>query len=53
VGKVDDVAWMCAFLASDKAAYMTATEIYVDGGYKESTIQYDPRNQELYEYKAD
>jgi NAD(P)-dependent dehydrogenase (short-subunit alcohol dehydrogenase family) len=43
IGKVDDIAWMCAFLASDKAAYMTATEIYVDGGYKESTIQYDPR----------
>jgi NAD(P)-dependent dehydrogenase (short-subunit alcohol dehydrogenase family) len=44
IGVVDDIAWMCTFLASDKAAYMTATEIYVDGGYKESTIQYDPRN---------
>ncbi|MCU7552238.1 glucose 1-dehydrogenase [Chitinophagaceae bacterium LB-8] len=43
IGKVDDIAWMCSFLASDKAGYMTATEIYVDGGYKESTIQYDPR----------
>jgi glucose 1-dehydrogenase/3-dehydrosphinganine reductase len=43
VGVVDDVAWTCAFLASDKAAYMTATEIYIDGGYKESTIPYDPR----------
>jgi glucose 1-dehydrogenase len=45
IGVVDDIAWMCAFLASDKAAYMTATEIYVDGGYKENTIRYDPRNQ--------
>lgn len=45
IGIVDDVAWMCAFLASDKAAYLTATEIYVDGGYKESTIQYDPRTK--------
>jgi glucose 1-dehydrogenase len=45
IGRVDDIAWMCAFLASDKAKYMTATEIYIDGGYKESTIQYDPRNQ--------
>jgi NAD(P)-dependent dehydrogenase (short-subunit alcohol dehydrogenase family) len=43
IGKVDDIAWMCAFLASDKASYITATEFYVDGGYKESTIQYDPR----------
>lgn len=43
VGLVDDVAWTCAFLASEKAAYMTATEIYIDGGYKESTIPYDPR----------
>ncbi|HTM97895.1 MAG TPA: SDR family oxidoreductase [Pedobacter sp.] len=43
VGNVDDVAWTCAFLASDKAAYYTATEIYIDGGYKEGTIPYDPR----------
>ncbi|HEX5153189.1 MAG TPA: glucose 1-dehydrogenase [Parafilimonas sp.] len=43
VGIVNDIAWMCSFLASDKAAYMTATEIYVDGGYKESTIRYDSR----------
>lgn len=43
VGMVEDVAWTCAFLASDKAAYYTATEIYIDGGYKESTIPYDPR----------
>lgn len=45
IGSVDDVAWTCAFLASDKAAYMTATEIYIDGGYKESTVQYDPRSK--------
>jgi len=43
VGVVNDVAWTCAFLASDKASYYTATEIYIDGGYKESTIPYDPR----------
>jgi len=43
VGVVEDVAWTCAFFASDKAAYHTATEIYIDGGYKESTIPYDPR----------
>jgi glucose 1-dehydrogenase/3-dehydrosphinganine reductase len=43
VGVVDDVAWACAFLASEKASYITATELYIDGGYKESTIPYDPR----------
>lgn len=43
IGAGDDVAWACAFLASDKAAYITGTELYIDGGYKESTIPYDPR----------
>jgi glucose 1-dehydrogenase/3-dehydrosphinganine reductase len=43
IGVVDDVAWTSAFLASDMASYITATEIYIDGGYKESTIPYDPR----------
>jgi NAD(P)-dependent dehydrogenase (short-subunit alcohol dehydrogenase family) len=43
VGAVEDVAWTCAFLASDRATYITATQIYIDGGYKESTIPYDPR----------
>lgn len=45
VGITDDIAWTCAFLASDKAAYMTATELYIDGGYKESTIPYDIRKK--------
>ncbi len=45
VGDVNDVAWTCAFLASDKASYMTANTIYIDGGYKESTIPYDPRRK--------
>ena len=43
IGNVGDVAWTCAFMASEKAAYISATEIYIDGGYKESTIPYDPR----------
>lgn len=45
LGNIEDVAWTCAFLASDKATYFTATEIYIDGGYKESTIPYDPRTK--------
>jgi glucose 1-dehydrogenase len=53
IGRVDDIAWICTFMASDKAGYMTATEIYVDGGYKESTIQYDLRNKIVYERQID
>lgn len=45
IGNIDDIAWTCAFLASEKASYITATEIYIDGGYKESTIPYDPRKK--------
>lgn len=45
IGLVEDVSWTCAFLASDKAAYLTGTTIYIDGGYKESTIPYDPRSK--------
>lgn len=45
IGNVEDIAWTCAFMASEKAAYMTATEFYIDGGYKESTIPYDPRKK--------
>lgn len=43
VGVTEDIAWICAFLASNKSAYCTGTELYIDGGYKESTIPYDPR----------
>ena len=43
IGNVEDVAWTCAFLVSDKAAYITGTEIYIDGAYKENTIPYDSR----------
>jgi glucose 1-dehydrogenase len=43
IGQTGDVAWTCAFLASDKGAYITGTEIYIDGAYKESTIPYDSR----------
>ncbi len=43
LGQTNDISWTCAFLASDKASYLTATTIYIDGGYKENTIHYDPR----------
>jgi NAD(P)-dependent dehydrogenase (short-subunit alcohol dehydrogenase family) len=33
VGKVDDVAGVVAFLASDAAKFMTGSDVTVDGGY--------------------
>ena len=32
LGRVDDVAQAVAFLASDAAAYITGTELHVNGG---------------------
>jgi glucose 1-dehydrogenase len=43
VGNVKEVAPTIAFLCSDLAAYITGTEIYIDGAYLLSTVQYDPR----------
>ena len=43
IGKVNDVAPTIAFLCSDNASYITGTDIYIDGGYMQSTIPYDPR----------
>jgi len=43
IGNVKNVASTVSFLCSDLASYITGTEIYVDGAYLLSTIQYDPR----------
>lgn len=43
LGTTADVTWACAFLASDKASYCTGTTLYIDGGYLENTVPYDPR----------
>lgn len=43
IGQVNDVAPTIAFLCSDMAGYITGTDIYIDGAYLLSTVQYDPR----------
>ena len=43
IGNVKDVSPTIAFLCSDMASYMTGIDIYIDGGYMQSTIPYDPR----------
>jgi NAD(P)-dependent dehydrogenase (short-subunit alcohol dehydrogenase family) len=43
IGKVTDVSPTIVFLCSDMASYMTGIDIYLDGGYMQSTIPYDPR----------
>lgn len=43
VGSVSEVAHTVAFLASDMAAYINGSDLYIDGAYMNHTIQYDPR----------
>ena len=43
LGQVQDVSPTIAFLCSDMASYITGTEVYIDGAYMLSTVQYDPR----------
>ncbi len=33
MGKVDDIAWGAVYLASDEAAFVTGSELVIDGGY--------------------
>lgn len=43
LGNVTDVANSVVFLASDLGDYINGADIYIDGAYKNGTIQYDPR----------
>ncbi|MDO5977889.1 SDR family NAD(P)-dependent oxidoreductase [Flavivirga spongiicola] len=43
IGEVEDVANAVVFLASDMASYIHGADLYIDGGYMNNTIQYDPR----------
>ncbi len=43
IGSVSDISKSVAFLASDMASYMHGADLYIDGGYMNSTIPYDPR----------
>jgi glucose 1-dehydrogenase len=46
IGTVADVAEAVAFLASDRAAYISATTLTIDGAYMQNVIRYDPRREE-------
>lgn len=43
IGNVGDVAHTVAFTASELGDYINGSDIYIDGGYMNNTIQYDPR----------
>ncbi|WIY53840.1 SDR family oxidoreductase [Devosia sp. YIM 151766] len=43
VGTVEDVAALVRFVCSKEAGYMTATDLYVDGGYMRNLVRYDDR----------
>ena len=43
LGAVSDVAEAVAFLASERAGYITGTEIVIDGGYLQNLVRYDDR----------
>jgi len=43
VGNAGDVSGLVAFLCGPQGTYITGTNIYADGGYMQSLIQYDPR----------
>lgn len=43
LGNTGDVAETVRFLCSDAASYITATDIYVDGGYMKNLVRYDDR----------
>lgn len=43
LGNTSDVAEAVAFLCSDRASYITGTELVIDGGYLQNLVRYDDR----------
>jgi glucose 1-dehydrogenase len=43
IGNITDVAEAVAFLCSEKASYITGTELVIDGGYLQNLVRYDDR----------
>jgi NAD(P)-dependent dehydrogenase (short-subunit alcohol dehydrogenase family) len=33
MGELDDIAWICEYLASDELKFATGAEFVIDGGY--------------------
>lgn len=46
-GQTQEVADVVAFLASDLAAYITGTTVYIDGGYASNLVRYDSRQDPI------
>ncbi len=44
LGNTDDVGGVVRFLCSDASAYITGTDIYIDGGYMKNLVRYDGRS---------
>lgn len=47
VGTTPDIADPIVFLCSDHARYITATTIYIDGGYRHNVVRYDERKDHI------
>jgi glucose 1-dehydrogenase len=43
LGNVADVSEAVAFLCSDRAGYITGTDLVIDGGYLQNLVRYDDR----------
>jgi len=43
VGEVSDITSLVLFLAGGQSRYVTGTTLYADGGYRLTTVPYDPR----------
>jgi NAD(P)-dependent dehydrogenase (short-subunit alcohol dehydrogenase family) len=52
LGKMEEVAYLIIFLASDRAAYLNGIEIHIDGGMKLNMVPLGSRKemQELYNF---
>ncbi len=51
LGKMEEVAYLIIFLASDRAAYLNGIEIHIDGGMKVNMVPLGSRKEMRAIYK--